>query len=75
MFYHVLELFLWPRFWRGLFQNVQKYEHVVDSNAERMGWEWAPDLKTAIEMAKDTAPPSPQITMLHHPPIVVTQVR
>jgi len=41
---------------------------------ERMGWEWAPDLKTAIEMAKDTAPSSPQITMLHHPPILVTKV-
>lgn len=41
---------------------------------ERMGWEWAPDLKTAIEMAKDSAPPSPQITMMHHPPILVTKV-
>lgn len=40
---------------------------------ERMGWEWAPDLTTAIEMSKDTAPQSPQITLTHHPPILITE--
>jgi len=43
--------------------------------AERLGWEWAADLQTAVEMARDSAPPSPQITMLHHPPILITEVR
>ncbi len=41
---------------------------------ERLGWEWAPDVKTALEMAKESAPPSPDITMFHFPPIMICDV-
>ncbi len=42
---------------------------------ERMGWEWSPDLQTAIEMAKDSHGPSPEITMVHVPPILMMDVK
>jgi len=41
---------------------------------ERLGWEWSPDLSTAIEMAKDSAPGSPEITHLHFPPMMICDV-
>ncbi|MEZ4272940.1 MAG: hypothetical protein R3C68_16360 [Myxococcota bacterium] len=34
-----------------------------------LGWERADSLAEAIAMARSTAPDSPDITMLHHPPI------
>jgi hypothetical protein len=40
-----------------------------------MGWEWSPDLQTAIEMAKDSHGPSPEITMVHVPPILMMDVK
>lgn len=39
-----------------------------------LGWETAPTLQVALRMAKDTAPPSPEITLLHIPPIVMAEV-
>jgi nickel-dependent lactate racemase len=39
-----------------------------------MGWETAATMADALRMAKDTAPPSPEITMLHVPPIVMADV-
>jgi lactate racemase len=39
-----------------------------------LGWETAPTMSAALRMAKETAPPSPQITMLHLPPIVMAEV-
>jgi hypothetical protein len=39
-----------------------------------LGWERAEDLTTAIEMARTTAPPSPQITLLHHPPLFISDL-
>jgi hypothetical protein len=41
---------------------------------ELFGYEPARNLQEAIDMARDTAPPSPQITMLHLPPILMTDV-
>ncbi|MEL6178739.1 MAG: lactate racemase domain-containing protein [Myxococcota bacterium] len=41
---------------------------------ERMGWEWSPDLQTAIEMARDTHGPSPEITYMRTPPIMMVGV-
>jgi hypothetical protein len=45
-----------------------------DAVPERMGWESAPTLTDALERAKDIVGRSPQITMMHHPPLVVAQV-
>jgi hypothetical protein len=42
---------------------------------EILGWERAADLSEAIAMAKSTAPESPDITLLHHPPIFISDVR
>jgi hypothetical protein len=39
-----------------------------------MGWETARSMPEALEMAKDTAPPSPEIVMMHIPPIVMAEV-
>jgi len=44
------------------------------SVCEILGYEPARNLAEAIEMAKDTAPRSPQITMVHAPPILVLDV-
>jgi lactate racemase len=41
---------------------------------ERLGWSWAPDMRTALEMAKDDHGPSADITMLHIPPIMMADV-
>jgi hypothetical protein len=40
----------------------------------RMGWDRADSLTEAIAMAKSFVGPSPSITMLHHPPIVMCDV-
>ena len=44
------------------------------SVAERLGYETAPDVPTAIEMSKDTVGPSPEVTMFHYPPIFLCDV-
>jgi hypothetical protein len=41
---------------------------------ELMGWETAGSLAEAISMAQGTMGRSAQITMLHHPPIVISDV-
>jgi lactate racemase len=40
----------------------------------RLGWERAESLTEAIAMAKSYVGPSPSITMMHHPPIVMADV-
>ena len=42
--------------------------------ADRLGYETAPDLGTALEMAKDTVGANPQVTMYHFPPIFLCDV-
>lgn len=39
-----------------------------------LGYETAKNMNVAIEMAKDTAPPNPEITLLHMPPILMADV-
>ena len=39
-----------------------------------MGWETARTMNEALEMAKDTAPPNPDIVLMHMPPIVMAEV-
>ena len=39
-----------------------------------LGWASAPDLTTALDMARDYTSPNPQITMMHHPPIVIAEM-
>ena len=39
-----------------------------------LGWERADSLTEAIAMARSSMGRRPQITMLHHPPIVMTDV-
>lgn len=39
-----------------------------------MGWEWAESLSEAIDMGRSSMGRSAQITMLHHPPILITDV-
>jgi lactate racemase len=41
---------------------------------EILGWEHAEDLSEAIAMAKSQAPGEPDITLLHHPPIFMSDV-
>lgn len=41
---------------------------------DMLGYESARNLTEAIEMAKDTAPQNPQFTMVHSPPILLTDV-
>ncbi len=45
----------------------------TESVPRLLGWDSAPDLTTALEMARDFTSPNPQITMMHHPPIVIAQ--
>ena len=42
--------------------------------ADRLGYETAPDVGAALEMAKDTVGASPQVTMYHFPPIFLCDV-
>ncbi len=42
--------------------------------AERLGYETAPNLQTALEMARDTVGNSPEITNYHFPPIFLCDV-
>lgn len=42
---------------------------------ELLGWERADSLAEAVAMARSTAPDSPDITMLHHPPIFISDVQ
>ncbi len=39
-----------------------------------LGWERADSLATAIAMARATAPENPDITLMHHPPILICDV-
>jgi hypothetical protein len=39
-----------------------------------LGWERAESLTEAIAMAKSSVGPSPEITMMHHPPIVMADM-
>jgi len=39
-----------------------------------LGWERAESLPEAIAMAKSAVGPSPEITMMHHPPIVMADM-
>ncbi|MFM7201323.1 MAG: lactate racemase domain-containing protein [Myxococcota bacterium] len=39
-----------------------------------LGWEHAATLSEALDMAKDTVGPSPQLTMMHYTPIMMAQV-
>ena len=41
---------------------------------ELLGWETADTLAEAIAMGRSTMGRSAQITMLHHPPIVISDV-
>ena len=42
---------------------------------EHMGWSWAPDFNTAMDMAKSHLGKScPEVTMSHAPPIMVADV-
>jgi hypothetical protein len=41
---------------------------------EILGWERAESLASAIDMARSTAPQRPEITLLHHPPIFISDV-
>lgn len=45
-----------------------------DYICEIFGYEPAANLQEAIDMARDTAPRSPEITLLHVPPIMMTDV-
>ncbi|MEO1337211.1 MAG: transcriptional regulator, partial [Myxococcota bacterium] len=42
--------------------------------ADILGWETAPTLTDAIERAKDLTKPNPDISMLHIPSILMTDV-
>ena len=39
-----------------------------------LGWDRADTLTEAIAMARSSVGPSPEITMLHHPPIVMADM-
>ena len=39
-----------------------------------LGWETAATVDEALRMAQDSAPPSPEITMLHLPPMLMAEV-
>jgi len=39
-----------------------------------LGWDRAESLTEAIAMAKSHTGPSPEITLMHHPPIVMMDV-
>ena len=42
--------------------------------AARLGWEHAPSLEAALELARDGVAAPPRITVLHHPPALITDV-
>ncbi|HNE24460.1 MAG TPA: hypothetical protein PLG78_14900, partial [Leptospiraceae bacterium] len=41
---------------------------------ERMGWQNATTFEAALEMAKKSVGPNPNIVMLHQPPVVVARL-
>ena len=45
-----------------------------DHVPERLGWETADSVQQALEMAEDDHGPEPDVSMLHHPPFVMTEV-
>lgn len=45
-----------------------------DHVPERLGWESADTMQEALAMARDTHGPDPDISLLHHPPHIMTDV-
>jgi hypothetical protein len=45
-----------------------------DHVPERLGWDTADSVQQALEMAEDDHGPKPDVSMLHHPPFVMTEV-
>jgi hypothetical protein len=75
--YHgVHALFMW--YWGE--NGRQHMGRIIAAGAESpyvpevLGFEWSPDVQTAIAMARDTAPASPEITLFHFPPIMMADV-
>ena len=46
-----------------------------DHVPERLGWEMADDMQEALRMARDEHGDDPDISLLHHPPFVMTDVQ
>jgi hypothetical protein len=75
--YHpVHSFFMW--YWGEAGRQHMGRVIVVGADNEYMprilGYETAPNMHEALEMAKDTAPSSPEITCMHLPPIVMADV-
>jgi hypothetical protein len=71
---HPFNMWYWGEHGR---QNVGKVIVAGAENAHvpaRLGWERAESLTEAIAMAKSYVGPSPEITMMHHPPIVMADM-
>ena len=71
---HPFNMWYWGEYGR---QNVGKVIVAGAENAhvpKMLGWESAGSLTEAIAMAKSYTGPSPEITMMHHPPIVMADM-
>jgi lactate racemase len=71
---HPFNMWYWGEHGR---QHVGKVIVAGASNAhvpKILGWERAESLPEAIAMAKSAVGPSPEITMMHHPPIVMADM-
>jgi lactate racemase len=71
---HPFNMWYWGEHGR---QNVGKVIVAGASNAhvpKILGWDRAESLPEAIAMAKSAVGPSPEITLMHHPPIVMADM-
>src|SRR5450631_3544383 len=71
---HPFNMWYWGEHGR---QHVGKVIVAGAQNAhvpKMLGWERAESLSEAIAMAKSAVGPSPEITMMHHPPIVMADM-
>jgi len=72
---HALYMWYWGCHAREHLGRVIVVQPRSQEAVRRMGYDPAPDLATAMEMAKDTVGPSPSITYYHWPPIFVCEVK
>ena len=75
--YHgVHPLYMW--YWACYAQDYLGRVIVVGARdkevARTLGYETAPSMEAALEMAQDTVGPNPQVTALHYPPIFLCDV-
>ena len=71
---HPFYMWYWACYGQSYLGKVIAAEAKDTKVAQRLGYDTAPNLHTALEMAKDTVGDNPEITVYHFPPIFLCDV-